>query len=205
MIHLKEKKERSLGVKLFLKGDRCNSPKCALTRRPYKPGVHGHGKRRRIISEYGHQLAEKQKIKFSYGLNERQLMTIFHKAIKKPGAIKNFIVKELETRLDNVIFRLGFATSRRIARQLVSHGHIFVNEKRVSVPSYKVSIGDMISIRPQSKDFLMFKDLKNNLAKYQAPTWLALDPNKIEGKILGMPSEVDSVFDINVVVDYYSK
>jgi len=203
MLHLKEKKERSLGVKLFLKGERCNSPKCALTRRPYRPGI--HGKRRRVVSEYGHQLSEKQKIKFSYGLNERQLRTIFQKALKKPGAIKDFIVKALETRLDSTIFRLGIASSKRIARQMVSHGHILVNGKRVSAPSYKVLIGDVICIRPQSKGMSMFKDLKNSLKNYQVPTWLALDQEKIEGKILAFPSEVDSAFDINLVVDYYSK
>ena len=203
MLHLKEKKERSLGVKLFLKGERCNSPKCALTRRPYRPGI--HGKRRRVVSEYGHQLSEKQKIKFSYGLNERQLRTIFQKALKKPGAIKDFIVKALETRLDSTIFRLGIASSKRIARQMVSHGHILVNGKRVSAPSYKVLVGDVICIRPQSKEMSMFKDLKNSLKNYQVPTWLALDQEKIEGKILAFPSEVDSAFDINLVVDYYSK
>jgi small subunit ribosomal protein S4 len=203
MIHLKEKKERSLGVKLFLKGERCNSPKCALTRRPYRPGI--HGKRRRVVSEYGHQLSEKQKIKFSYGLNERQLRTIFQKALKKPGAIKDFIVKALETRLDSTIFRLGIASSKRIARQMVSHGHILVNGKRVSAPSYKVLVGDVICIRPQSKEMSMFKDLKNSLKNYQVPTWLALDQEKIEGKVLSFPSEVDSAFDINLVVDYYSK
>lgn len=203
MLHLKEKKERSLGVKLFLKGERCNSPKCALTRRPYRPGI--HGKRRRVVSEYGHQLSEKQKIKFSYGLNERQLRTIFQKALKKPGAIRDFIVKALETRLDSTIFRLGIASSKRIARQMVSHGHILVNGKRVSAPSYKVLVGDVICIRPQSKEMSMFKDLKNSLKNYQVPTWLALDQEKIEGKILAFPSEVDSAFDINLVVDYYSK
>lgn len=203
MIHLKEKKERSLGVKLFLKGERCNSPKCALTRRPYRPGI--HGKRRRVVSEYGHQLSEKQKIKFSYGLNERQLRTIFQKALKKPGAIKDFIVKALETRLDSTVFRLGIASSKRIARQMVSHGHILINGKRVSAPSCKVLVGDVICIRPQSKEMSMFKDLKNSLKNYQVPTWLALDQEKIEGKILAFPSEVDSAFDINLVVDYYSK
>lgn len=203
MIHLKEKKERSLGAKLFLKGERCNSPKCALTRRPTRPGV--HGKRRKIVSEYGHQLSEKQKIKFSYGLNERQIETIFQKALKKPGAIKDFIVKELETRLDNAVFRLGLASSKRVARQMVSHKHILVNGKRVSAPSYKVLVNDVISIRPQSKDLPLFKDLKNTLKNYQPPVWLALDQEKIEGKVLALPSEVDSIFDINLVVDYYSK
>lgn len=203
MLHVKEKKERSLGVKLFLKGERCNSPKCALTRRPSRPGV--HGKRRRVISEYGYQLSEKQKIKFSYGLNERQLRTIFQKALKKPGVIKNFIVRALETRLDSAIFRLGLVSSRRIARQIVSHGHILVNGKKVSAPSYKVLIGDIISIRPKSKEMPMFKDLKNTLKNYQLPTWLALDKEKTEGKVLAFPEEVDNTFDINLVVDYYSK
>lgn len=204
MKSVKEKKERALGVKLFLKGDRCNSPKCALTRRPSRPGVHGKS-RRRNSSEYGRQLSEKQKIKFSYGLNERQIKTIFHKALKKTGNIKDFILKELEGRSDNVVSRLGLASSRRIARQLVSHGHIFINGKKISTPSYKVKVGDLITIRPQSKDLTIFKEIQNNLKNYQTPVWLALDKEKIEGRVLAFPSEVEGLFDINLVIDYYSR
>jgi len=203
MLHVKEKKERALGTKLFLKGERCGSSKCALTRRSYRPGM--HGKKRKNISEYGHQLLEKQKIKYSYGLNETQIKKIFQEALKSSANIKDFVIKELESRLDNVAFKLGFAPSRRVARQLISHGHIAVNNKKVKVPSYKVNIGDVISIRPQSKNITNFKDLENNLKKYQPPTWLFLDKEKMEGKVLAFPQEVDGQFDINVVVDYYAR
>jgi small subunit ribosomal protein S4 len=186
-----------------LKGERCGSSKCALTRRPYRPGM--HGKKRKNISEYGHQLLEKQKIKYSYGLNETQIKKIFQEALKSSANIKDFVIKELESRLDNVAFKLGFAPSRRVARQLISHGHIAVNNKKVKVPSYKVNIGDVISIRPQSKNITNFKDLENNLKKYQPPTWLFLDKEKMEGKVLAFPQEVDGQFDINVVVDYYAR
>lgn len=203
MKSVKEKKERALGVKLFLKGERCNSPKCALTRRPSRPGV--HGKARRRPSEYGRQLSEKQKIKFSYGLNERQIKTIFHKALGKTGNIRDFILRELETRLDNVVSKLGWTFSRRIARQLVSHGHILVNGKKIYTSSYKVKIGDLITIRPQSKDLTIFKEIQNNLKNYQTPVWLALDKEKIEGRVLAFPSDIEVSFDINLVIDYYSR
>ena len=203
MLPLKEKKERALGTKLFLKAERCSSPKCALTRRPYRPGM--HGKSRKVLSEYGRQLLEKQKIKISYGLNERQIRTIFQKALKKPAAIKDFIIRELETRLDNVVFKLGLASSRRIARQIVSHGHILVDGRKVSTPSFKVGVGDLISIRPQSKNLSNFKDLSNILKNYQPPAWLTLDKEKMEGKVLVFPQEVDGVFDISLVTDYYSR
>jgi len=203
MLPLKEKKERALGTKLFLKAERCSSPKCALTRRPYRPGM--HGKSRKVLSEYGRQLLEKQKIKISYGLNEKQIRTIFQKALKKPAAIKDFIIRELETRLDNVVFKLGLASSRRIARQIVSHGHILVDGRKVSTPSFKVGVGDLISIRPQSKNLSNFKDLSNILKNYQPPAWLTLDKEKMEGKVLVFPQEVDGVFDISLVTDYYSR
>ena len=203
MLPLKEKKERALGTKLFLKAERCSSPKCALTRRPYRPGM--HGKSRKVLSEYGRQLLEKQKIKISYGLNEKQIRTIFQKALKKPAAIKDFIIQELETRLDNVVFKLGLAPSRRVARQIVSHGHILVNGRKVLVPSFKVGIGNLISIRPQSKNLSNFKDLPNTLKNYQPPAWLTLDKEKIEGKVLVFPQEVDGIFDISLVIDYYSR
>ena len=203
MLPLKEKKERALGTKLFLKAERCSSPKCALTRRPYRPGM--HGKSRKVLCEYGRQLLEKQKIKISYGLNEKQIRTIFQKALKKPAAIKDFIIRELETRLDNVVFKLGLASSRRIARQIVSHGHILVDGRKVSTPSFKVGVGNLISIRPQSKNLSNFKDLSNILKNYQPPAWLTLDKEKMEGKVLVFPQEIDSVFDISLVTDYYSR
>ena len=204
MFDTSEKRERSLGTKLFLKAHRCNSPKCALERREVKPGAHG-ASRRGKKSEYGEQLNEKQKIRFSYGLRESQIRKIFEAASKKAGITGNVIVQLLERRLDNVVFRLGLAPSRSVARQLISHGHIMVNGKKVTIPSFSVKIGEKITIRPQSKDQLIFKDLSENLLKFVAPLWLNINPEKLEGKIISLPADTEFPFDINMVVDFYSK
>lgn len=200
----KEKKERALGTRLLLKGDRCNSPKCVMVRRPHRPGMHGK-KRRRPGSEFASQLAEKQKIRFSYGLREAHMEKLFKEALGKSGAIGETVVAILERQLANVVFRLGFAPSRIVARQLVGHGHILVNGKRVTIPSYAVRPGEVISIKPTSRDLLIFKELPTTLKKYDAPTWLALDKEKCEGKVLAIPRDTEIPFDINLVVDYYSK
>ncbi|MBI3638198.1 30S ribosomal protein S4 [Candidatus Wolfebacteria bacterium] len=200
----KEKKERSLGVKLFLKGERCSSPKCVTVRRPYRPGVHGKS-RRRPLSEYGTQLLEKQRIKVSYGLGEKQLEKIFKNALAGSGSITDTIMNSLERQLVNVIFRLGLASSRISARQVVSHGHILVNGKKITIPSCVLRVGDLISIKPASKELLIFKDLPNIIKKYDPPLWLELDKEKLEGKIKSLPHNVEIPFDINLVVDYYSK
>lgn len=204
MFDTSEKKERSLGTKLFLKAHRCNSPKCAVERRQVKPGAHG-ASRRGAKSEYGQQLNEKQKIRFTYGLRESQIFKIFEAASKKVGITGNVIVQLLERRLDNVVFRLGLAPSRSVARQLINHGHIMVNGKKVTISSFSVKIGDKINIRPQSKDHLVFKDLSVNLMKYVAPLWLNLNPEKLEGKVISLPADTEFPFDINMVVDFYSK
>ncbi len=199
-----EKKERALGMKLFLKGERCNSPKCAMVRRPTRPGMHGK-KRRRAPSEYGGQLLEKQRIKVSYGLREAQLEKIVKKAFKKPDATNEVIVSYLERQLSNVVFRLGMASSRTVARQLISHGHFLVNGRKVTVSSYSVKPGDVISIHPRSRNSLIFNDLSVKLKKYETPEWLFLDKEKIEGKVKSLPRDAEMPFDINLVVDYYSK
>jgi len=200
----KEKLERALGVKLFLKGERCNSPKCAMVRRPTRPGMHG-AKRKRALSEYGSQLLEKQRIKANYGLREAQLAKIVKSAIKKTGSVNDIIISELERQLSNAVFRLGLASSRMVARQLVSHGHILVNGKNISASSYAVKPNDAISIKPSSQKLLLFNDLSNKLKKYDSPVWLALDKDKLEGKALSLPQDVEMPFDIGLVVDYYSK
>lgn len=199
-----EKKERALGMKLFLKGERCNSPKCAMVRRPNRPGMHG-GKRRRAPSEYGEQLLEKQRIRISYGLREAQLVKIVKNSLKKTGVVGETIINYLERQLSNVIFRLGLASSRIIARQLISHGHFFVNAKKIAISSYSVKIGDVISIKPSSQELLIFKDLPSKIKKYDPPQWLFLDKEKIEGKVISLPKDVGIPFDINLLVDYYSK
>ncbi|MEK9154900.1 MAG: 30S ribosomal protein S4 [Patescibacteria group bacterium] len=203
LLKAKEKKERALGTKLFLKGIRCNSPKCAMVRRPYRPGIHGK-KYRSALSEFGQQLLEKQKIKISYGLKESQIEKIFDKAAKA-GNIGQNVVSILERRLDNVIFKIGFAASRICARQYVNHGHFLVNNKKVTVPSYQVKINDIISIKPASKDLLIFRDLSNSIKKYNPPDWLTLDKEKIEGKVKSLPHDIETPFDVNIVVDYYSR
>lgn len=204
MFDTKEKKERSLGVKLFLKAHRCNSAKCATVRQQTRPGVHG-ASRRGAKSEFGQQLNEKQKIRFTYGLREAQMRKVFETASKNVGVTGNMIIQILESRLDNVIFRSGFAPSRSVARQLISHGHIMVNNKKVTIPSYSVKIGEKISVRPGSKDHPEFKNLPESLKKYNPPVWLSLDPEKIESKIIAKPADSDFPFDVNMVVDFYSK
>ena len=199
----KEKKERALGVKLGLKAERCNSPKCAMVRRPQRPGM--HSKSRRTLSEYGQQLAEKQKIMYSYGLKETHMRNTFKAASKKKESVSDAIINLLERRLDNVTYRMGFAPSRISARQYVSHGHFLVNGRKVTIPSYRVKKGDVIKIRPQSATMLIFKDLASNIKKYEAPDWILIDKDKLEGTIKSMPHDIEMPFDINLVVDFYSK
>ncbi|PIU98511.1 30S ribosomal protein S4 [Candidatus Wolfebacteria bacterium CG03_land_8_20_14_0_80_40_12] len=199
-----EKLERSLGAKLFLKAERCNSPKCAMIRRPQRPGIHGK-KRQRAKTEYGQQLLEKQRIRASYGLKERQLTRIVGKAIKKIGSATESLIKILECQLSNAIFRLGMAPSRTVARQLISHGHFLVNSKKVTISSYAVKVGDVISIKPSSAELLIFKGLSDKIRKNETPEWLTFDEKKLEGRIKSLPQNVEMPFDINLVVDYYSK
>lgn len=204
MFNTTEKKERSLGVKLFLKATRCQSGKCVTVRRPTRPGMHGKS-RMRAPSEYGMQLREKQKFQYSYGLREGQMKRIFIKALKNPAVTGDMLMSLLERRLDNLVFRLGFAASRSIARQVVNHGHILVNGRKTNISSYQTKIGDIIAIRPQSSGLTLFKDLGNTLKKYESPVWLALDKDKIEGKVVALPKDFDTFFDVNMVVDFYSK
>jgi len=199
----KEKKERSLGEQLMLKGTRCSSPKCAVVRKPYRPGMHGK-KRSRALSEFGRQIKEKQKFKLSYGLDERNLRQTFKKAEQKTGSITTRLMELLERRLDNVIFRLGFAPSRSMARQLVVHGHIFVNKSRVRSPGYLVSLSDVVHVRAESRSKAAFRDLQESLKQYTAPSWLVLDKDKLEGKMIAMPDE-ESKFEVNLLVESFSK
>ena len=172
-------------------------------RKSYRPGLHGKG--RHSVSEFGQQLNEKQKIKASYGLRESQMQKVFSAAAKNPGVTGNMILQLLERRLDNAVFRLGLAPSRSVARQLVGHGHIMVNAKKVSAPSYLVKAKDQISIRMQSKDSPVFKELPESLKKYEEPSWLRLDKEKQSGEVLALPKDFEVPFDVNMVVDYYSK
>lgn len=199
------KKCRRAGEKLFLKGARCFSQKCAMVRNPNPPGVHGKSYRG-ISSEYGIQLKEKQKAKRIYGLNDRQLKKYFNEAAKKKSNIENFLLQILEKRLDNVVYRLGFAPSHSVARQAVSHGHFLVNNKRVKIPSYEIKVGDTITISPRLLDSALYKDLKIALKKYEPPAWLTLDKEKLVGKVIAAPSResIESSLNMNLLVEYYS-
>lgn len=199
MKRIKEKKERSLGIKLFLKGDRCNSPKCAMVRHPYRPGQHGQA--RHSVSEFGKQLQEKQKIQILYGLNNHQMMKMFR------NYDKDGIMTKLESRLDHVVFLLGFAKSPRIARQLVSHGHIHVNGRKVTIPSYYIRVKDIIAVRPESRRALIFDDIQLRLKQYTPPEWLKLKVEELKGECVAKPpvTGVQLPFDINVVGQFYSR
>lgn len=166
--------------------------------------MHGR-KRRRPISEFGQFLQEKQKFKFTYGLREAQLRRLFERAARNPGATGELFMRFLERRLDNVVYRLGFAPSRSVARQLVGHGHFFVNGRRVNIPSYEVRVGDTIMIRPASNDHALFRDLGSALKKYEPPVWLHTDGEKREGKVIALPKDTELPFNVNMVIDFYSR
>lgn len=204
MINPKCKICRRAGTKLFLKGERCYSQKCAIVRKNYPPGNFGR-KKSRGMSEYGLQLREKQRLRRGYGISERQLENYFIKASLSKKSLSDFLLELLERRLDNAVFRAGFAESRSIARQLVSHGHFCVNGRKVTIPSYQLSKNDVISIRPQSED--NFKDIKNILKGKEMPAWLALDKEKLEIKIIALPikKDISEPIDIAMVIEYYSR
>lgn len=203
MIKITEKKERTLGERLFLKGTRCDSPKCVTVRRPYAPGA--HGKRRRGGSEFGEQLKEKQKFKFSYGLTEAQLEHVVNNAMRQKEVTGTKIMEFLERRLDNITARLGIALSRRMARQMIRDGHITVNGRKVTIPSFLVSIGDTIGIREESRSKAMFAAFKERAQTRTVPGWLMLNPEKSEGKVVSFSFDEEMPFNINLVVEYFSK
>ena len=194
---------RREGQKLFLKGDRCYSSKCAIEKRGYAPGQHGQGRSK--ISDYGLQLREKQKAKRFYGLQETQFRNLFDKAARKSGITGENLLILLETRLDNVVFRLGFASSRKEARQLVNHGHFQVNGKKVNIPSYTVKAGDVITVKEKSTNSPKFKEVKE--MTITVPAWMTVDVEKLEGKILSVPTrdEIDTPVAEHLIVELYSK
>lgn len=190
----------------MLKGERCNTPKCAMVKRNYPPGFHGPKGRKRQ-TDFGLQLTEKQKAKKTYNLLEKQFKLTFEKASSKSGDVGENFVKALEMRLDNVVYRLGFAESRIKARQLVNHGHFQVNGKKVTIPSYVVKPGDVVGAREKSKKSKHFKELTEKIKKYQAPGWVNLDQKELSGKILHEPgmNEIQSNFNIQMIVEFYSR
>ena len=206
MIDSKCKKCRRAGQKLFLKGERCFGQKCAMIRKPYIPGLHGKS-RRKGISEYGQQLIEKQKVRHIYGVSESQFKNYFKEIVGQRGNKEELLVNKLESRLDNVVFRLGWAQSRNLARQIVNHGHILVNQRKVNIPSCQVKKGNIIQIKEKSKKLSLFQDLKINLKKYETPAWLSLDKQKLEGKIIDQPKVADlgKIGQIGMIIEYYSR
>jgi small subunit ribosomal protein S4 len=195
---------RREGKKLFLKGERCYTVKCAVARRAYAPGQHGMDRKMRV-SEYATQLREKQKIKRIYGVLEKQFRKYYDEAARIKGNTGSLLVMLLERRLDNVIYRSGMASSRNQARQLVNHGHFLVNKKRVDIPSFMVKEGDVITVKKE--DIAYFKKLKEELKSSQVPSWLNFDAKKMEVKVNGMPAENEAELDVNIhlVVEYYAK
>lgn len=206
MIDPKCKKCRRAGQKLFLKGERCFTPKCAMIKKAYPPGVHGR-KRKPALSEYGTQLSEKQKLRRTYNISEKQLRKYFQEAVKTKGVLTEVLLNKLETRIDNVIFRLGWAESRPKARQIVSHGHILLNNRKITIPSINVRKKDIIEIKKTSLNKALFKNLETKLKKYKAPSWLSLDKKELKATILGLPSEeeISVPVDLSMIVEYYSR
>ena len=194
---------RREGQKLFLKGERCYSSKCAIQRRNYAPGQHGQARKKQ--SEYGLQLREKQKAKRFYGVPETQFRNLFEKAAKKQGKTGENLMIFLETRLDNVVFRLGFAASRKEARQLVTHGHFTVNGKKADIPSMEVKAGDVIKVKERSVSSPKFKEIKE--MSITVPSWMTVDVDKLEGKVVAMPrrEDIDTPIAEHLIVELYSK
>ena len=193
---------RREGMKLFLKGDRCYTDKCAIVKRNYAPGQHGQGRKK--LSNYGLQLREKQKAKFIYNVMEKQFRKIYEEAARKLGVTGLTLIEYLERRLENVVYRLGFAKTRRQARQIVSHGHVAVNGRRVNIASYRVKVGDVISIIENSKNLDI---IKTSVEDATVPAWLELDRAAFSGKVLQNPTKDDLDFDLNesLIVEFYSR
>jgi len=197
---------RAEGVKLFLKGNRCLDTKCAFDRRSYPPGEHGK-MRKPKVTDYRHQLREKQKAKKIYGLQEKQFLLTFRKAERQKGITGENLLILLERRLDNVAQRLGFADSRDQARQLVSHGHVLVNNRKVTIPSYFVKKDDVVSIKEKTRKNTHLKDALESVKGRGIPKWLELDADKFMGKIVSLPTREDISIPVNeqLIIELYSK
>lgn len=201
------KKCRREGEKLFLKGERCYSPKCAMVKRNYPPGVQG-AKRQKRLTPYGIQLREKQKAKRIYGLLEKQFRGYYEKAVKqKKVTTSDSLGQFLEMRLDNVVYRLGLTGSRKTARQLVSHNHFQVNGRKVNIPSYQVKVGDIITVKEKSQETTPFKNINEAIAKKELPGWLNLNKETLEAKITSLPqiNDLPKNIDMTLIIEYYSR
>jgi small subunit ribosomal protein S4 len=191
--------------KLFLKGDRCYTEKCAVERRQYPPGQ--HGQRRGKLSDYGIQLREKQKVRNSYGVLEKQFRKYFHRANRKKGVTGEVLLQFLETRMDNVVYRMGFAPNRNSARQLVKHRHFLVNGKDVNIPSYNVEVGDVVEVKESSRDIDIVKESISRSEQRGTPSWLDMDLQNFKGKVAQIPAreEIQLVAQEQLIVELYSK
>ena len=196
---------RRENLKLFLKGERCYTEKCAVDRRSYAPGQHGQSRKK--VSDYGAQLREKQKVRRIYGLLENQFRITFKKADQQKGITGENLLAFLERRLDNIVYRLGFANSRKEARQLVLHGHFRVNHSKVNVPSYLVKPGDAIELREKSKKVVRILEALEGVARRGVPPWLELDKDQMRGHIKALPARADITLPIQekLIVELYSK
>jgi small subunit ribosomal protein S4 len=196
---------RREGAKLFLKGTRCYTKKCSFERRPSPPGQ--HGVRRRKVGEYGMQLREKQKVRRVYGVLERQFRNYFRVASTHSGVTGEYLLRSLELRLDNVVYRMGFASSRAQARQLVGHGHFAVNGTPTNIASYQLRRGDKIEVRESHRAREPFKIAKETLRSHQAPEWLSIDAATLAGTVTDLPRRDQMPLDLNeqLVVEYYSR
>jgi small subunit ribosomal protein S4 len=197
---------RRENIKLYLKGDRCLSDKCAINKRNYAPGLHGQ-RRRTKLSEYGLQLREKQKVKRFYGLLESQFRSYFHKAARSKGVTGSELLVRLERRFDNVVFQMGFADSRAQARQLVRHGHLRINGRKVNIPSFLVKQGDVIDLRDKSRQMDLLRGNMERLGQRQIPEWLHVDATAMRGVIQTLPRREDITmpFQEQLIVELYSK
>ena len=196
---------RRAGEKLFLKGERCYTPKCGVEKRRKPPG--SQPARRRRTSDWGTQLREKQKARQIYGVLERQFLKYYSEALRRPGITGSYLMQILEERLDNVAYRLNFADSRSQARQLVTHGHIKVNGKKVDIPSYRVRINDVVTWKESSKNLDMYSRMSQDIPRRPLPNWLALNVGNMEGTIISSQdmNEIDTGIDARLVVEFYSR
>jgi small subunit ribosomal protein S4 len=197
---------RREGMKLFLKGAKCFSDKCPIEKRNFAPGQHGKDRKAKIVG-YGLQLREKQKTKRIYFTQESQFRNYFEKAARTKGVTGEMLLQQLERRLDNVVYRLGFGISRRQARQLVRHGHVQVNGRKVNIPSYEVSVGEEIAIREASRKVPILEPAKEFASHQHAPTWLEIDRDNYKGRVLALPKREDINLPVNeqLIVELYSK
>lgn len=196
---------RREGIKLFLKGEKCMTKKCPVERRPAPPGQ--HGQRRRKQSEYGLHLREKQKARRIYGVLEMQFRHVFEEAQRRPGITGTNLMQLLEMRLDNVVYRLGFATSRDEARQIVRHGHFTVNGRKADIPSYRCRPGDRVAVAPNARGSEYFKTVAEVIRQRSIAPWLSLDADQLQGAVLSLPERADCDQNVNdqLVVEYYSR